>query len=251
MGGFGETPRQVIGVVGDTKEFGWGAAVPPTVFVSHAQVSDDLMVLMHRAFPLAWVVRSSVALGLANAIREQIHAVDGQQPVANLRLMTAVIDESVGPQRFNTLLMTCFAVVALVLTAIGIYGVLSYQVSRRTREIGIRMALGARRMQVLRLIVGQGMSMTLLGGGAGLLVAAWGRSILSAQIPAMGITAGTIDLSMDGRVLIFTLGVALLTGVLFGLAPALQLSNPDVYHTLKEGGAAPLVPWLASCAGVW
>src|SRR5262249_15905834 len=106
---------------------------------------------------------------LAAAIRREIAAVDADLPVYDVRSMNQVIAESVAQRRFTMGLLAIFAFAALGLAALGLYGVISYAVTQRTREIGLRMALGGRRLDVLRLVVGQGMKMAMIGAGAGLL----------------------------------------------------------------------------------
>jgi putative ABC transport system permease protein len=105
---------------------------------------------------------------LAPAVRNIIQTLDGEQPLADVRTMESLLANSVARARFNTLLLTVFAVVALILAAVGIYGVMSYAVTQRTHEIGIRMALGAPTSTVLALVVKQGMTLALIGVGVGL-----------------------------------------------------------------------------------
>jgi putative ABC transport system permease protein len=127
----------------------------------------DLMADDARSISL--VVRSaSGTAGLANAIREAVWAVDPNQPVTRVKTMEQVVADTMMVQRFSTLLLACFAGIALALAAAGIYGVISYSVSQRTHEIGIRMALGAEQRDVLRLVLGQGIVPALIGLGIGI-----------------------------------------------------------------------------------
>lgn len=108
---------------------------------------------------------------IATAVRRELHAVDGNVPASSVRTMDQFLTASVAPRKFNLELMMIFAGAALLLAALGLYGVVSYAVILRTPEIGIRMALGADRYSILRLIVGQGLRLVLIGTAAGLLAA--------------------------------------------------------------------------------
>jgi len=163
-----EQPRQIVGVVGDVRDGGLNNDPNPTMYVPQAQIPDAAAALNARLTPMAWVVRTrSAPYTVSAAVQEQLRQVTGL-PVSDVRSMEEVVSRSISRQRFNMLLMTIFGSAALLLAAIGIYGLMAYSVAQRTQEIGIRLALGATASDVRRMVIGQGMRLALIGVVIGL-----------------------------------------------------------------------------------
>jgi predicted permease len=156
--------REVIGVVKDVRQNDFVAEPKLQMYLSYRQLK--------LLAPNALVVRTSVdPMSLAMPLRNAVWAIDKDQPVSNIRSMEEIVSAAMARQRFSTMLLGIFATLALVLAAVGIYGVMSYSVAQRTREIGIRLALGAQRSDVLRMTMGQGLKLVSMGVGLGLIAA--------------------------------------------------------------------------------
>ena len=150
---------EVVGIIGDTKDAGLAEPDPPQIFLPYKQWPvQSMAILLRTAVPPA---------SLAGAARKTVYAVDGNLPVGNVRTLQEVVARSISQPRFYMTLLAVFAGVALVLAAIGIFGVLSYAVAQRTREIGIRMALGAHAASVLGLVVREALVMAVAGVAIG------------------------------------------------------------------------------------
>ncbi len=160
-----DAPALIVGVVADSKQDSVDSQAEPEVYEPYAQHP-------FASFLVTFVIRTaSNPLDLAAAVRNAVWEIDHDQAVIQIRTMENVISESIWQQHFSASMLGAFAAIALLLSAVGIYGVLSYSVSRRTHEIGIRAALGATRRDILRMVVGEGLFLTLIGVGAGILVA--------------------------------------------------------------------------------
>jgi predicted permease len=161
---FEEVPRQVIGVVGDTHDQGLDNDATELMYIPEPQVVDGITTLESRVLPLIWVVRTRVSpFSLSEEIQRELRTATGGLPVAHVRSMEQVVGESTSRASFGTTLLSIFAGVALLLAAVGIYGLLAYSVQQRTQEIGIRMALGASPQNVRKMIVWQGMQLAVIG----------------------------------------------------------------------------------------
>ncbi len=163
---------EIIGVAGDAKQFSLDGAVFPVMYLPSIRAGFNGLVVRTSGDPLA----------MAPAVRRAVQEVDRDQPVANVRSMDQLLSNVAAQARFRTLLLGVFAAVALCLAGVGIYGVIAYSVAQRTHEIGIRVALGARRGDVLRLVIGQGMKIALIGLGVGVALALAVTRVLSSLL---------------------------------------------------------------------
>ncbi|HEY6547780.1 MAG TPA: ABC transporter permease [Vicinamibacteria bacterium] len=155
----------IVGIVGDVRQMGLAAPVKAEMFLPYAQVDDQPWFA-----PRDLVVRTTGApLAVVPAVKQAIRAVDPTQATANVRTYEEILDEEVAARRLGATLVAIFAGLSLALAGLGVYGVLAYLVAQRTPEIGVRVALGARRSDVLRIVLGQGMALTFAGLGLGAL----------------------------------------------------------------------------------
>jgi putative ABC transport system permease protein len=209
---------EVVGVVRDAKTAVAEAQAREEMYVPYPQRTVPRMTLVVRG-------NSSDPLSLSQEVRRQVQAVDKEQPVAKIRTMDQVIAESLSQPRFTTTLLMIFAVVALVLATIGIYGVMSYSVTERTKEFGILMAVGAQQRDVLKMVLGQGLILAVIGVAIGLLAIIPLRRLLLTQI--FGISA-TDPLTLVG-VSLLLMFVALLACYI----PALRATRVDPLDALR------------------
>jgi predicted permease len=177
-------PVEIIGIVGDAKQETLAGAAEPTFYWPHAELAFPGMTLVIRT--------TGDPSNVAATARGVIRSLDPDQPVTEVRTMESWLSESMGRARFNTVLLAVFAVVALILASVGIYGVMAYAVAQRTQEIGIRMALGAQAGDVLKIVIIQGMTLALIGVATGLLAAfaltRWMETLLFGVRPADPLT---------------------------------------------------------------
>jgi putative ABC transport system permease protein len=161
---FDEPARQIIGVAGDIRDGGLNRDPRPLMIVPEAQVTDGMTALNAGIGPISWLVRThGDPHQYIQSVSEQLRQASGGFPVARVRPMTEVVASSTAREDFNMLLLTTFGAAALVLAAIGIYGLMAYSVQQRTQEMGIRMALGADRSSIRSLVVWHGMRLAIVG----------------------------------------------------------------------------------------
>ena len=189
---FNGTQVQIVGVTGHVKQWGLDVDDQNTLraqlYQPLAQLPDGAMTLLPAGVGV--VVRSAAApLGMVDSIRRTLHGMNGEQVVYGFQTMDEIVSDSFAARRFSMILLSAFAALAVLLASVGIYGVISYQVGQRTHEIGVRIALGAQRRDVLRAVLGQGAWLTLIGVGAGLLAALGLTRLLSRYALLYGVSA--------------------------------------------------------------
>jgi putative ABC transport system permease protein len=208
---------EIIGIVGDVKHKGLDSEANPTVYWPHPELVYSGMSLVVRA--------KGDPSAFAAAAQREIQAIDPEQPVADVRTMESWLADSVGRARFSAMLLGVFAAVALALATVGIYGVISYSVTQRTHELGIRMALGASASDILRLVLGQGLVLAGLGLAAGLL----GAFALTRLMRSLLYEVSTTDPLTYAGLSLFLLAVALLACYV----PARRATKVDPMEALR------------------
>jgi predicted permease len=228
---------QIIGVVATVQQKnGWGAQWGPIdafaqVYVPASQVSGSGLMLMHTWFSPSWIVRTrgvsnDAPAGLPQAMSRALHSVDPDLPFSGFHTMTQIRNDSLGQQRYLATLFSVLAGLAMLLASLGVYGLVAQSVAQRTREMGIRLALGATTRNLIHSAAGPGLALALSGVGAGLLLSIFATRLLKKLL--WGVTTG------DPLTL---LSVALLMLASAGLAsvlPALKLSRLDPVQTLRN-----------------
>jgi len=164
-----DRPREVVGIVGDVHEQGVDRDAPPVMYIPAGQEPNGMVALVNRILPASWAIRTAGdPSGLARAVQQEVLREDADLPVAQVMTMDRVLAKSMAQQNFNMILLGIFGGIALLLAAIGIYGVMSYTVQQRTNEMGIRIALGASTGQLVRLVMGHGLALAAMGVTIGL-----------------------------------------------------------------------------------
>jgi predicted permease len=223
---FEEPSRQIVGIVGNVRESNFSGPDEPVMYVPQGQITDGLTKLANSVLPLSWAVRTAMEpSSLTTAIQHEFLAVDGQLPVSKVRTMDQVISDSSARQNFNTLLLTIFAGLALLLAAIGIYGLMSYTVEQRMQEFGIRMALGAATSDMLAMVIRQGMLLAGIGLAIG-LVASYEISKLLTKVLA--------GIKVDDPVAYTAVAVTLASVAFFAtVIPGLRATKVDPLNALR------------------
>jgi predicted permease len=221
-----EPHRQIIGVVGDVRDDALNRDPRPHMYVHSAQLTGGQNVKLLQTVPWAWVIRTRAApLSLSSAIQNELREASGGPPVARIRTMEQVLGRSTATENFNMLVFTIFGSSAMLLAAIGIYGVMAYSVAQRGQEIGIRLALGAESSYIRNMVLFQGLRLALAGVVCG-LAAALGLTRLMASF-LFGVKAW--DPLVFFVVPVILAGVALVAAWL----PAMHASRVDPAHALR------------------
>ena len=219
--------REIVGIVGDTKQDSLDETRPSGVIYHALAQLTAPPTEPWRSFPMSFAVRtSSDPMNSVTAVTGAIHQAAPDLPVVDVMSMNEILAQSVSPQRFNMLLLACFAGLALVLAAVGIYSVLSYTVRRRVREIGIRMALGASNQDVVRMILADGLKPILIGVVLGLAAALALSRVVSSLI--YGVRA-TDPLTFAAVALLL-----LIVGIFATILPAYRATRIEPVRILRE-----------------
>jgi len=223
---FVEPPRQIIGVVGDIRDGSLSDEPQPTMYTPSAQMTDGVTALNARIASLGWVVRTrGEPHAFSTAVQKELREATGGLPVARVRTMDEILVKSTARSDFNMLLLTVFGAAALVLAAIGVYGLMSYSVEQRTQEIGIRLALGAAVGQVRNMVIVQGMTLALAGVVIGLVAALALSKLIESLL--FGVTA------RDPVVFVAVPGVLAVVALVAVWLPALRATRIDPIDALR------------------
>jgi putative ABC transport system permease protein len=219
------TPSEIIGVAGDTKNSGLAEDTKPLIYLPFQQLPWGNMNLIVRT--------GSDPRGFISAIRAQVASLDPDQPVTAVQTVDELMDTSRAQPKFTMLLIAMFSAAALVLAAIGIYGVLAYTVAQRQQELGVRLALGAEKSDIFRLVVGQGLTLTLIGVGLGLMGALVASSIAAHAVAGLFYKVHAWDLTT----FVLTPLAFLLIAFAASYFPALRATHVQPTEALRGSGS--------------
>jgi putative ABC transport system permease protein len=226
-GGMEDRPRVIVGVVGDVRESGLDQDAPAVLYIPVGQEPSAMIALGNRVLPSSWAVRTAGdPASLALAVRQEVLRVDPDLPLARVMSMEHIMAKSIARQNFVMILLGFFGGVALVLAAIGIYGVVSFTVQQRTHEMGIRIALGAGAGQLLRLVVGQGLVLAGIGVTIGLAASVGVTRVMSGLL--YGVKAN------DAATFVIVAGILSAVAALACYLPARRATRVDPIVALRH-----------------
>jgi putative ABC transport system permease protein len=218
--------REIVGVVGDVRHGGLSVPPQPEMYVPAAQLTPEFWTIFV-PLPISFVVRGSLpAISLFPAIKAAVHDVDAEQAVSRLRPVSELVSDAVARYRFSMLLLTVFGALALCIATVGVYGVMAYTVSQRTRELGIRLALGAGTKSVRYLVLRHGLGMAALGIGLGLAGALAMTRLLVSQLFGVSPT--------DPEVLAAAVATLAAVSAVACLIPAMRATRVDPVIALRS-----------------
>jgi predicted permease len=224
---YDDPPRQIVGIVGDVRVNSLDEAPKPAVYIPVAQVSDVFNAALAEETPLTWIVRTPAGpRSVSGPIQKALRDATGGLPAGEVRMMNEVIARSISDHDLSALLLTIFGTAALLLAAIGIYGLMAYSVQQQTQEIGIRLALGARSGSVRNRIVLQGMIVALGGAILGIAAAFGLARVLSSELYGV----------QPGDPMVFAVAPVLLCAVALAAVwfPALRASRIDPMDAIRH-----------------
>jgi predicted permease len=223
--GFEDQVREIVGIVGDTKNAGLDQAAPPIMYLPQAQVPDPETRMEVSLLGVSWVLRTRAGQVDAAAAARRVFMENAHIPLLSVETMPDVMSASLAQQRFTMTLLASFGLISLLMGAIGLYGVMSYTVARRTREIGVRMALGAYRGDILRMVLGEAWLLLAAGLAVGLL-----SSLASAQL-LRSLLFNVIP--RDPWMLASMCGLLMLTGLFAAWWPARRAASTEPVDALR------------------
>ena len=198
--------RQIIGIVGDVRDTRLTQNARPAMYVPMAQVPDGVTAPNVRLLPIVWIARTSVdPYSVREPVAKALESASGGLPVGRVRAMRDVVADTTARSRFDTLLMTMFGLCGLLLSAVGVYGLMAYWVQQRSREIGIRLALGAKAFNVARMVVSQGLRLALVGVSLGVLGALGAVQLISSFLFGVGPRDPLVFVSIPLLIVVVTL----------------------------------------------